>query len=836
MPNTVLSKKETTYYPTRKTTLIDTVVIEALENEGIIEAKTPCKVDYVLITDTYAPANTSLKAVKSTINRAIKQLKKNGKIVVIIPGDVDNNYIIDGVTYAVWITSLIKHINANEIRDVRYCVLKDAITPSGLENAIHPIEQIIAHQSYAPPEPYHKRSPMYVFDVKNKLIEAIFRASYANKVVSIGTNRNIKTSELQSLARECSIRTVQTSKISAKSWQSVFSLADHYLTVVPGRTTRQLLSEIAQESGGVPDHHLSPAPLDVPKASQAKTATNRSKIRRYSQALIGLITGLLFTSLLAPLVMLAVVSTLNTAQTQQARDNQHAMLGWAHRQNTRQIALIQRIVKPFGVSVNDLERFETLHYYQAKTVLHMHAALDYSSRGLSQILTLRAPDPRSTLREALSNIEQARVYQNQTVNLGANDGFESDIEPIERLASFAIALIDLHPDLNIAVLIQDDSELRATGGFLDAVALIDLKNRHLANINIQSSSELDRKLRGQVVPPSSLTRYLKDENWLLRDANWEADFQQVGPQVSRFLKEQTGVDHDLIIAITVSQLDKLVNDANTSAASRLKDIAQEYGSSADQERKDVYADSINKLLAQGKEGGSGVAHSLYGLMEAIRQKDLMIFTPYEDAIGAVSEASWSGGVVNPQCQALDQDKRCIADMMYVAETNIGVNKVNDSVKRSHLHEVELGQQSIGVSHVLEMQNQDQRDGWPGGDYKVLVRWYVPAQSTGVRLAIGDAALERSEYQLSLSGTHRIIEYASLVPAKTSQQIAIKYDLPIEAGHALENYTYIQQKQPGVSDASLDVKIVSASENGQEILRDETYILDQDQLISVEFDK
>ncbi len=76
------------------------------------------------------------------------------------------------------------------------------------------------------------------------------------------------------------------------------------------------------------------------------------------------------------------------------------------------------------------------------------------------------------------------------------------------------------------VLFQNDNELRATGGFLTAYALIYVENGKVTPDKSDDIYEVDKRLRNKKPIPEALGRYLTTEKqWNLRDMNISPDFK-----------------------------------------------------------------------------------------------------------------------------------------------------------------------------------------------------------------------------------------------------------------------------------------------------------------------
>ena len=90
------------------------------------------------------------------------------------------------------------------------------------------------------------------------------------------------------------------------------------------------------------------------------------------------------------------------------------------------------------------------------------------------------------------------------------------------------------------VILQNNDELRPTGGFIGTYGLISIKDGKAGSIVTEDVYHLDMPCIGKlkVTPPEPIKKYMKVEYWWLRDANFSPDFPTTAKQVeSMFIAE-----------------------------------------------------------------------------------------------------------------------------------------------------------------------------------------------------------------------------------------------------------------------------------------------------------
>ncbi|MDD5397161.1 MAG: DUF4012 domain-containing protein, partial [Candidatus Moranbacteria bacterium] len=69
-------------------------------------------------------------------------------------------------------------------------------------------------------------------------------------------------------------------------------------------------------------------------------------------------------------------------------------------------------------------------------------------------------------------------------------------------------------------LFQNNSEMRATGGFIGSYGLLDIANGHIKNFFIDGIFNPDGQLKDRIVPPAPIQKI--SANWSMHDSNWFA--------------------------------------------------------------------------------------------------------------------------------------------------------------------------------------------------------------------------------------------------------------------------------------------------------------------------
>ena len=96
---------------------------------------------------------------------------------------------------------------------------------------------------------------------------------------------------------------------------------------------------------------------------------------------------------------------------------------------------------------------------------------------------------------------------------------------------------------------QNEDELRATGGFLTEVGTVVVKDGEIVSYTFENSYDLDDLSKPYPPAPWQLERYMDAQMLLLRDSNWSPDFPSSAATAEYLYAYKSFHTSDGIIAI-----------------------------------------------------------------------------------------------------------------------------------------------------------------------------------------------------------------------------------------------------------------------------------------------
>lgn len=376
------------------------------------------------------------------------------------------------------------------------------------------------------------------------------------------------------------------------------------------------------------------------------------------------------------------------------------------------------------------------------------------------------------------------------------------------------------------ILLQNNSELRPTGGFIGSLGILTVENGRFIDFRVEDVYEVDGQLNGFVQPPAELQKHLGEAQWYLRDVNWSPDFPTVAEQAGWFLDKTIGIKPDGVIAINLSVAQELLKatgpinlvDYNeVITAENLYERAQLHsevnffpGSS---QKKDFLSAVATALFQKLTEGGGSVAKFMPAFYHSAQESQILISTKDPLAASVFRALGWDGGVLSPECPQPFSQGVCVVDTVMQVEANVGVNKANQFIQRDIRHVADISDDRVTHTRTITLQNTSQSNAWPQGAYKAYFRLLVSPRASLSSISIDGQNVPISEITEQQELGKQVFGALVNVPVRTAAKVEIVYTVPLDAGWS--SYALFDQKQSGTgaragSDSVTHELVVSAS--------------------------
>lgn len=379
------------------------------------------------------------------------------------------------------------------------------------------------------------------------------------------------------------------------------------------------------------------------------------------------------------------------------------------------------------------------------------------------------------------------------------------------------------------ILLQNNQEMRPTGGFIGSYALLNINKGFLEKIETHDVYDLRGAGDMQIDPPDDLK--MITSNWRFRDSNYSSDFPLSAEKAIWFLKVEAGIEVDTVIAINQGILKDMLeitgpiqvgnfgklNAFNYDTVLSYVIESKMWGAEDPKHILKVFVPAFAKEIMNEKYLGKVSAK----LFRAFEQKHIMLYSRDADIMSLFDEFGVSGRQYKPKAKedylsvinisvGTKSDK--LIEEKLTHETEISENgKITDTltIKRTHLFNNSVLKQWKEILAVSGINNPESYvlDILGRGENKDSIQIYVPK---GSRLVSSNDPNLQIKFDEELDKTYFFTSVN--LKAGESKEIKIKYDLPFTLGFDDNNYAVyklIAEKMPG-HPGQLFTKTISKS--------------------------
>ncbi len=371
------------------------------------------------------------------------------------------------------------------------------------------------------------------------------------------------------------------------------------------------------------------------------------------------------------------------------------------------------------------------------------------------------------------------------------------------------------------VLFQNDAELRPTGGFMTAYAVLKVEKGKVTPEKSGNIYDLDDKFKKRVEPPAIIKSFLKQPYWHLRDMNLSPDFKTSMNQFVSYYNELSGETKvDGVIAVDTQLLTELVrvlgpievpgfgkfsadNDPRCDCPQvfyALEEIADRPTYTIVADRKAVLGPMMQTILVKAygapKQSWPGLFNVIW---KSMTEKHVLMYFFNEDFQNAAESVNVAGRI-----KAYD------ADYLHINDSNFGGAKSNMFVTQSVEQEIVKNGDTFTKNITITYKNPRKGDNCNleagklclNGKMPNWTRIYLPNDvEVGEVLGFDNNSVKQSE-ELD----KKVVEgYFELNP-ESQAKIKLTVKLPVKG----DTYRLFIQKQPGTKNSAYTVKLGAES--------------------------
>ncbi len=446
----------------------------------------------------------------------------------------------------------------------------------------------------------------------------------------------------------------------------------------------------------------------------------------------------------------------------------------------------------------------------AQVELHTEQA----SNLLSQVRNTSLPKPQAT------KLEEAR--QILAISNGSVKSLKDFVHITKILAT---------GQRQVLLVLQNNNELRPTGGFIGTYGTMKLTEGKIEKMHVSSIYDIDGQLTERITPPVPILRV--NGLWTLRDSNWFAHVPDSAKVISTFYEKEGGETPDLVIFATPDVVTNILRITGPIVLPRYKvtltadnfvetiQSLTSYGYDHEQNQpKQLLADLFPAILQKiyGLESSSRVL-ILESLQDSLATKALMLYSRIPEVQKTFSVYHWAGEI-----QFSDRD------YLSVISANLNGSKTDRYISEQLSIHADIQTDGTVVDTLVLSRKLGDAATQPNESF---IRILVPAGSTLLNVSGFDAEkkkidplpdttidpqveklqqgmsieVENDLYKGQEAGKNFYGSWLSVVPGE-SKTITLSYQLPFKLSN-IDRYQLLYQVQPGSQPKSLDFLLSGA---------------------------
>jgi hypothetical protein len=399
-----------------------------------------------------------------------------------------------------------------------------------------------------------------------------------------------------------------------------------------------------------------------------------------------------------------------------------------------------------------------------------------------------------------------------------------------KVALAAPVLLGVEKEHTYLLLVQNEDELRATGGFLTGYGLVTIRSGEIVRASFDNSYDADDFSRPYPDAPLPMRRFMGITTWVFRDSNWSPDFPTAARQAIDLFRPATPVTVDGVIALDQEVLRRLVaavgplevSGQALNAGNIIAYIRAAWAPAGGawtleewQQRKEFMGAVASAILERLQKEAGDIDWLALGrvVQDLVEEKHLLVFLPQPPEMAdLLARLGWDGSL-----------RPFAGDSLLVVDSNVGYNKVNPRIVEEIVYQADLAAAQPAVTVTLyythtgplvdspcrpQVYTAPLYEDMMKGCYWDYLRLYVPAGSHlrggGIPFipaaevwngeAIGTVpSLEPAEFG------RQVFSAALVLPPGGQRVLSFNYTLPDQLVRLEEgqwHYHLLIQKQPG----------------------------------------
>jgi len=291
---------------------------------------------------------------------------------------------------------------------------------------------------------------------------------------------------------------------------------------------------------------------------------------------------------------------------------------------------------------------------------------------------------------------------------------EASANELADLADKLYVLLGFTADKRYLIVFQNNTEMRASGGFIGSYALADFSNGQIKNIEVPGGGSYDTEwgMVKKVIAPEALS--IVNPRWYFWDANWWPDWLTSARKLEWFYEQSERRTVDGVISLTPTAFEKILGVLGpidmqekyglTFTADNFWDLTQDLAeqkpaystttvatSTPKHEPKKIIGDLLDKIRQElpNRLNQQMSLALLQAVEESIEQKHILLYFNDEELEKKAAEYGADGRIKNTNW-----------DYLMVVDTNVAGGKSDKKITEEISHTAEIQADGTVVDTVM----------------------------------------------------------------------------------------------------------------------------------------
>lgn len=504
-----------------------------------------------------------------------------------------------------------------------------------------------------------------------------------------------------------------------------------------------------------------------------------------------------------------------------------------------------KIIPPLGdkyektmQSINDIE----IICNSANKILESSRDIGKMDKNSILISFLNNPEEYRKISKHFNDLS-SNIYEFSNIIHLDNSEFVQNINLIakilkvtEPISSNILDIIGQNGERRYLLLFQNNTELRATGGFIGTYGILSVEKGKIKKIYIDDIYHLDVQSIGKLnnSVPEPIKKYLKTEEWYMRDCNWQIAFADSARDCLNIYElERKNLDNknpdnldiynnnqgniDGVIALNpdlVGEALKIIGDQEISGIifegqnftddlQKAVELYYKERGVSQWDRKNIIKDLAKSILEDLKKSNTYEYGKMTDLIiEKLENKDIILYSKNPEIQNKLSNAGWTGDVVKSD-----------NDYIMLVDSNLASFKSDQFIDRTVNYELSKDKNNSLMAKVSITYKHNGGFSWNSTKYRDYVRLLVPLGSEFINISGFTNEENNDQIILDKSEMYGKVSYGSFITVepKASKTLIFEYKLPDYVKNQIneKQYKLYIQKQSGVKNLNY---IISANFN------------------------